>query len=279
MLTALAHPAPVIGRILPFGPTTVAGSSPTTCPASRRGHERSHCGRKARLDAASVASGPVECDTVMTGVGRLPEPLADDFFRLCHDDRTGGLLLDDEAARVGLASALLGELGWLGRLTIEQGFVIVRHGPAPTDAVAHVVLDDIRGERQPRDVRTWLTFLSIDAYDRVARRLVAANHFIAQERRRMLRRSTCYMPTDANHHALPRARLATGLAQRRVVDLSDVHLAGIADATGLLPIILDWGGQAAHAYYAQLIAQAHPDVQTLVQETRIVIGAKVMGRR
>jgi hypothetical protein len=215
----------------------------------------------------------------MIGVGHSAEPLADDYFRLCHDDRTSGLLLDDEAARIGLASALLGELGWLGRLTIEHGFVIVRHGPAPTDAAAHAVLDDIRGERQPRDVRTWLTFLSIDAYDRVARRLVAANHFIPQERRRMLRRFTCYVPTDANRHVLPRARLATALAQQRPVNPSDVHLAGIADATGLLPIVLDWGGPAAHAYYTRLIAQAHPDVQALVQETRTVIGAKVMGRR
>jgi hypothetical protein len=226
-----------------------------------------------------VTDALAESGTTMSSSGRSPEPLADDFFRLCHDDRTGGLLLDDEATRVGLASALLGELGWLGRLTVEHGLVILLNGSTPTDALAHAVLDDIRGERRPRDARTWLTYLSMEAYERVARRLIAGNHLIPLERRRMLRRSIHYLPTDVNDHAMPRARLAMGLAQRRPVDMYDVHLLGIADATGLLSNVLDWGGQAAHAYFSHLIAQAHPDVQALVQETRAVIGTRVMGRR
>jgi hypothetical protein len=95
----------------------------------------------------------------------------------------------------------------------------------------------------------------------------------------MLRRYTYYLPTDLNNYAWPRARLATGLAQRRPVDMYDVHLLGIADATGLLPLILDWGGQAARDYFNHLMAQAHEDVRALIQETRVLIGNKVMGGR
>ncbi|MER7004117.1 GPP34 family phosphoprotein [Dactylosporangium sp. NPDC000555] len=215
----------------------------------------------------------------MTTAGRSAEPLADDFFRLCHDDRTGGLLLDDDAAYIGLASALLGELGWAGRITVERGLLMVLDGPVPGDALAHAVLDDIRGERELRDVRTWLTYLSMDGYDRVARRLVAGNHLLPHEGRRLLRRYTYYLPTDVNDHVWPRARLATGLGQRRPLDPRDVHLLGIADATGLLPQIADWGGRAALDYFTHLFQQAYPDVQVLIQETRAVIGNKVMGRR
>lgn len=230
--------------------------------------------RQYRVSAAAVEGG-----MTMTTLGRSAEPLADDFFRLCHDDRTGGLLLDDDAARVGLASALIGELGWAGRVTVERGMLLVRGGPTPTDAVAHAVLDDIRGERTTRDVRTWLAYLSMDAYERVARRLVAGNHLIPQEGRRLLRRFIFYLPTDVNDHVWPRARLGMSLAQRKPVDQHDVHLLGIADATGLLPSILDGGGQAADDYFTHLMQQAHPDVQTLVQETKAVIGNRVMGRR
>ncbi|MEV8517432.1 GPP34 family phosphoprotein [Dactylosporangium sp. NPDC051484] len=230
--------------------------------------------RRQHPDAALAESG-----MTMSTAGRSVEPLADDFFRLCHDDRTGGLLLDDDAARIGLASALLGELGWLGWIAVEHGLLVVRGGPLPGDALAHAVLDDIRGERKPRDVRTWLTYLSMEAYDRVARRLVAGNHLLPHEGRRLLRRYTYYLPTDANDYVWPRARLATGLGQRRPLDPRDVHLLGIADATGLLPKIVDWGGQAALDYFTHLFQQAHSDVQALVQETRAVIGNKVMGRR
>ncbi|MEV4135864.1 GPP34 family phosphoprotein [Dactylosporangium sp. NPDC049742] len=207
------------------------------------------------------------------------EPLADDFFRLCHDDRSGTLRLSDDATRIGLASALIGELGWAGILTVEDGLLFVRSGSTPGDSVAHAVLDDIRGERTPRDVRTWLAYLSMEAYERVARRMVAGNHVIPQEGRRLLRRFTFYQPTDTNEFVWPRVRLGTALAQRRPVDQIDVHLLGIADATGLLPSILDGGGQAAYAYFDHLIQQSHADVQTLIQETRVVIGNKVMNGR
>ena len=95
----------------------------------------------------------------------------------------------------------------------------------------------------------------------------------------MLRRYTFYMPTDTNDYVWPRVRLGTALAQRRPIDQIDVHLLGIADATGLLSSILDGGGQAAHAYFEHLMQQSHADVQTLIQETRVVIGNKVMNGR
>jgi hypothetical protein len=207
-------------------------------------------------------------------------PLADDFYRLGHDDYTGALRVDDDAMGIGLASALLGELGWSGSISLERGLVmVVRDAPTPADAVAHAVLDEIRGEPKLRDVATWLRYLAIDASDRVVRRMVAGNHLVPTEARRRLRRHVYFQPADPNRHAMARARLTTGLAHRRQVDPHDVHLLGIADATGLLSTIVDWGGPAAHDYYLQLIEAAHPDVQALVYETRTVIGSKVMGHR
>jgi|GEM_PF-2614382 len=47
--------------------------------------------------------------------------LADDFWRLAHHDVTGKPRLNERAAGLGLAAALLGELLWIGKINIRDG--------------------------------------------------------------------------------------------------------------------------------------------------------------
>ncbi|WP_432834058.1 GOLPH3/VPS74 family protein [Dactylosporangium sp. CA-092794] len=215
---------------------------------------------------------------VLRAAGWVTGPLADDVFRLCHDDRDGRPLLDGTAVRIGLASALIGELGWAGRVAIDGGLLYARPGPPLRDTLAQAALADILGEPVRRDLPTWLRYFAMEAYDRVARRLVAGHHLIPQRRRRM-HRFTGYLPSDRNRHVWPRARLGTSLGHRRPLSPHDVHLLGIAEAIGLLPIIVDGRGTAAHDWFAAHWESAHPDVQALIGETRAVVGNKVLGRR
>lgn len=103
--------------------------------------------------------------------------LADDFFRLAHDDTSGELRVHARAAAWGLAAALLGELLYAGRIRIADGLVYVAHRVVPpADAIAHGIFAQIVAERTRHTVRTWLTFLSEDAHEQVAARLVRAGH-------------------------------------------------------------------------------------------------------
>jgi hypothetical protein len=209
-------------------------------------------------------------------------PLADDFFLLCHHDYTGAPLVDGAAMGIGLAACLLGEVAWSGCVIIEreQGLVMpVRNGPPPPDAATHAVLDDINGEPKLHDVPTWLQYLARTSHERVVTRLIAGNVLLARDVRRMLRRHIHYEPTDPSRTAMARARLTTGLAYQRPVSAQDVYLLGVADAAGLLPAIVDYGGHDAHAYYEELVERAHADVRAMIQHTRTLIGTKVMGRR
>jgi hypothetical protein len=212
---------------------------------------------------------------------RPPELLADDFFRLCHNDHRGDLLLGERAARLGLASALLGELAWEGKVTVEAGYVHVRDRSAPPNSVTHQVLDQIIGERAPKPIRTWLNFLSLDAYERVAGRMVDANQVTAHTvRRNLLKRVTVYVPTEPNWFGWPRARLHTGLSYQRAgfSDL-DVHLAGLAVATDLIHGVLDGGPDSAGHYLNHLLSQAHPVARELLDVTQAVVGDSVLSGR
>ncbi len=86
---------------------------------------------------------------IASGAGWWPL-LADDMFRVIHEDRDGGRLLHPDVAALGLAAALLGELLLAGRVTFRAGQVIVLDLRPPLDALAHTVLDQSVGRR-------WLT--------------------------------------------------------------------------------------------------------------------------
>lgn len=203
--------------------------------------------------------------------------LADDFFRLAHDDTTGGLRVHERAVGWGLAGALLAELLYGRRIGVHDGevYVVWRTGP-PADPVTRTIFEQMVAERPiVHSVRTWLTFLSEHAYRQVQGRLHRGGHLCRQSSRFLfVTWSTSYLPVDVKTAAWPAVRLAMGLRQRTLLPELDVVLAGLAAATGLEEWLIrdadnrDW----ARSYLRHLLTSLPAPPRDLVAHTRAAVG-------
>jgi hypothetical protein len=165
--------------------------------------------------------------------------LADELFCIAHDDRTGRARLHPRVLGLGLGAGLLGELLLFDRITIYDGGVFVLRRDPPPDAVAHATLEHLVAQPQHRDVRTWLAFLAETAVESVAHRLVLAGVWRREEHRRLVGRARySHMPVDPNAVVWRSVRLARLLASEDFIGLSDVLLAGLVSATGLVDTVL-----------------------------------------
>jgi len=208
-------------------------------------------------------------------------PLADDLFRIGHDDVTGKPRLHPHGLGVGLAAALLAELVLAGHVTVHGGLLYVVDGRPPRDALAHTVLDQLVGEAQLRQPRTWLAFLARDSEELVGQRLVRAGHVrpVQTGRRRRGRARTVYEPVDMTTAAWPEARLRMYLQQHRQWDVPDMTLAGLVAACGLADRIV-WGVRAdIRRFFLDLGAYLPAPLRELVAHTEAAIGNAVLSHR
>jgi hypothetical protein len=211
--------------------------------------------------------------------------LADQFFLIAHEDRTGRSRLHPRATGLGLAAGLIGELVMQGRIRAVDGELHVVNLEAPGDALAHGVLDLLIAQPQHRDLRTWLTFLAQDAADRVGERLIRAGVVEPVTRRRLLGTQTLYMPMNSeqrNAAAWVQVRLANILVQGRVVDITDRALAGLVVATGLTRHVLwDFAVHRPGLTHLQTVVESLPsDLRELVDHTEAAVGSVLAaGRR
>ena len=98
--------------------------------------------------------------------------MADDYWRLAHNDITGRLRLSERLASIGLAAGLLGELIEKGDIEIYEAhgrFLVLTQparfdGHGPGEALDRRVLREIAAEPRPLEVRLWLLYLARDAY-------------------------------------------------------------------------------------------------------------------
>jgi len=214
--------------------------------------------------------------TTRRGVA-VEAPLADDLFRLGHDDTTGRPRLHQQVAGLGLAAALLGELCLAGHVTVHSGLVAVVDRRPPTNALAHTVLDQLVGESQVRQLRMWLPFLAREAYDQVAHRLLRAGH-LRSVRTRWSRR-VVFQPADSTIAAWPEARLRYTLHGHREWDHSDMVLAGLVAATGLAEQIL-WGFHGdMRRWFLSLTDWLPAPLAELVAHTEAAVGNAVLTHR
>ncbi|WP_328466032.1 GPP34 family phosphoprotein [Actinoplanes sp. NBC_00393] len=212
--------------------------------------------------------------------------LADQYYLIAHEDRTGRSRLHPRATGLGLAAALLAELVLEGRIGVTDGdiFVLDRH---PTrDALEHDILDLLIAQPQHRDVRTWLAFLSQDAALRVGERLMRLGAVEPVTRRRMLGAShTLYMPNSAqqrNAAAWASTRLANLLIRGMELSVTDRVLVSLVSATGLTRHVL-YGFEMypqAFQYVPNAAASLPSDLRELVDYTEASIGSVLTaGRR
>jgi hypothetical protein len=211
--------------------------------------------------------------------------LADQYFLIAHEDRTGRSRLHPRATGLGLAGALIGELILEGRVGIADGDLIILDRHPPTDALAHDILDLLIAQSRHRDVRTWLAFLSQDAAARVGERLMRLGAVEPVVRRRMLSTQTLYMPNSAeqrNAAAWAPARLANLLVRGVEMSVSDRLLVGIIAATGLTRHVLYDFEMHRHAFQTlpNAVESLPSDLRELVEITELSVGSVLtVGRR
>jgi hypothetical protein len=206
-------------------------------------------------------------------------PLADEFFRLAHNDVTGKPRLHATATGLGLAAALLGELMATRSIDLRDGLIRILDRSPPQDSLAHATLDQLVAQSQHQEVRVWLDFLSRDACEGVAQRLWRAGHVRQETSRRFLRQVVTWVPADVNAAAWPWARLSHGLHHREPLEQSDVFLIGLAAATGLDEDLLEGGPSATPTYLRRLAASAPAAQQELFAYTHAAVGDAVLNYR
>lgn len=206
-------------------------------------------------------------------------PLADEFFRLAHNDVTGKPRLHTAATGLGLAAGLLGELMVARRVELEGGLLRVVDPAPPQDALAHATLDQLQAQSQHHGVRIWLDFLSRGAYDGVAQRLWRAGHVRQETSRRLLRQVVTWVPTDVNLAAWPWARLSNALHRHEPLEQPDIFLIGLATATGLDEDLLAGSPGSSAQYQRRLITSLPASMQELLAYTHAAVGDAVLSYR
>jgi len=205
--------------------------------------------------------------------------LANDFFLVAHDTISMKCRLAVRVVRLGLAGAMLCEQVLFRRVTVRGGQIRIVDERPPGDALAHTVLDHLRAEPEITSVRDWLRFLSRDAYEHVGHRLLREGLLQAREVRRFLRVTVAFEPTSATHAGWPESRLANSLSAGLPVELPDVALAGLVDATGLDTYVLADAPPQARLYLRHLVADLPPSLRDVVDETAAAIGDAVLNAR
>jgi len=206
--------------------------------------------------------------------------LADDFWRLTHDDSTGRPLLHARAVGLGLAAALLGELATSHHLTAADGRLTILADKAPACSTAHVVLDELRAEAdQGHSVRTWLTYLARTAPDRVAERLTRAGHVRPAKRSKLFGGQVTHVPVDSVRAAAPISIITTQLRLLRPLNYHEGCLAGFAWAAGMEGRLLDGAPTDSARYLQHVVGNLWPPVGALVSEARGAISDAVLSSR
>jgi hypothetical protein len=216
----------------------------------------------------------------------VAQVLADQYYLIAHEDRTGRSRLHPRATGLGLAAALLSELVLEGRIGVSEGELFIIDQRPPRDALSHDILDLLSAQSQHRDVRTWLAFLAQDSALRVAERLMRVGAVEAVTRRRMLGSTqTLYMPNTArqrNAAAWASTRIANMLVRGMDLNASDRMLVGVVVATGLTRHVMYGFENYPHIYHALpgMIASLPNDLRELVECTEASVGsALTVGRR
>jgi hypothetical protein len=203
--------------------------------------------------------------------------IADDFFRLAHDD-SGRPRLHPDVTALALAAALIAEVMLMRHACVDGEWIVLSSGSAiPRDRVVQTVLRHLHGEREPLKVRDWLAFLARSAYSEVAARLLDAGHVMAD--RRWLR-ATVYPPVVMNEAAWPAARLLRQLERHEPLDRLDTILGGLIVATDLHRSVLPYAPSDGVLQLRQAVSIAPASFRDLLGYAEAAVGDAIIdGRR
>lgn len=203
--------------------------------------------------------------------------LADEFFLLVLDDRTGRLRLGPRASGLGVAAALLAELVAGGHLRVLDDQLVVIPVGWPVDVLQRAVLGQLMAEAAQHSVRDWLQFFADSAVGSVADRLRAQGVVRVDVGRGLWRRRVVYAPVDVNTAAWPWARLSVKNRRCERLGWSDVFLAGLASATGLERQILDGEPTRVRVRWGRVVdTELWWPLRELVAQVRAVVADSVL---
>lgn len=207
--------------------------------------------------------------------------LADDYYWLAHDDLDGKPRLHHRAVQFGCAAALLIELVNTGHIAPREGVLVVTNSSPPQDSLSHTILDQLIGEQNRRHpIRTWLAFLSPQAPEQIAQRMLRAGQVTQHARRSLLGKETVrYLPTDVNASAGPWAALSIRLLRRQPLDFHLLCLAGLTVASELESRLLDGAPTAAAEFLRTQAAAVPAPVREVLRHTHAAIGDAVLAHR
>jgi hypothetical protein len=159
--------------------------------------------------------------------------VANDFFMMANDDPSGRPRLSERILTLGLAGALLCELVLIhDAVAIEEGDLVLTAERRPWHVLHAELCREVEAEER-RPVRDWLDYLSLQAIDRVGRRLRAAGVVqFRQPRLKIPGRTGRWMPVDMQTANWPAVDVALKIYNGKAT-ASDLVLFGLTRATGL----------------------------------------------
>lgn len=205
--------------------------------------------------------------------------LANDYYLIVHDDRTGRLQVPPDAARFGLATALIAELVLSGHLGVHgDGLYPLSSAVRPDNVLVGEVLRAVGDPGQERHVGMWIRFLAVDALGDVRGRLLTEEVLEARVGRGLLCRKVTHPPVSSNAAAWPGIRLALSLSRCELLAPPDAVLTGIVIATGLLGRVL-WDPEthtSGKEHAAEVRANLPPPVQVLLRHAESCVANAVL---
>jgi hypothetical protein len=203
-------------------------------------------------------------------------PPADDLWLIGHHETSGEPRLHSRPLGLGLAGALLAELVLGSRITIVDERVRVLRSDPPPDSAAHSVLEQLIAE-PGADLSRWLRVLAVGADEVVMQRLVVGGFVTGDEVRRRWRTTVVFRPTDRTGAAWRGVRLRSVLnGDGPEPTWSDVVLAAVVEAVGLLPDVL-WDGRATgETYLRRAMRHADPPIRALVAAVATQVGDAIL---
>jgi hypothetical protein len=167
--------------------------------------------------------------------GMDQEHLGARLFLIAHDEFSGKPHIGHDLLACGLVGAVLADLVLAGRLTVDQGRVVVTDlSPSDTDDVTAYVLDSIRRQQSSHSVRTWTSNLGDPLHELIGRDLVARGILRREAGRGLLRARVDRFPAaDLLRAAAPRIRLEHMIRHPREMDLPGGVVAALLWSLGV----------------------------------------------
>ena len=134
-------------------------------------------------------------------------PIGDDLFLIGHDEYSGKRYATEEVFGLGLAAAVLLELGWSRAITVEGGALKRTVETFSGDPVLDAVLGKV-ASREPLTYQytAWIDYLREDLYVLIAERL-KAHKVIREVRSGLMGRQVRYEAIDPIGAGRPRSRM------------------------------------------------------------------------